>query len=186
MNFNSFRIGTRLRVGFGIILALLIAVVVAVNVSNANSRKKLFEGLESANTKVALTTTMKSEQLEGVVAIRSIGLQAEVNAMNKEEERLKVHRKLFSEARDKLMSMGISDAEKTIFNAIARLEKDLEKPTNDAIGQALAFNSEGVASIIATRIDPAYRQVLAEINKLVDIQLAAEREVRAQAEASSQ
>ena len=185
MNFNNFRIGTRLRVGFGIILALLIAVVVAVNVSNANSRKKLFEGLESANTKVALTTTMKSEQLEGMVAIRSIGLQADVIAMNKEEERLKAHRKLFSEARDKLMAMGITDAEKNIFQEIARFDKALEKPTTDAIGQALGFNSEMVASIIATQIDPVYQQVLTEINKLVEIQLAAEREVRAQAETSS-
>ena len=88
MNFNNLRIGVRLRIGFGIVLALLVAVVVVDTASNANNMKKLFDGLETANSKVTLTTTMKSEQLEGVIAIRSIGLQADVNAMNKEEERL--------------------------------------------------------------------------------------------------
>jgi methyl-accepting chemotaxis protein len=186
MNLNNLRIGVRLRIGFGIILALLIVVVVVNNVSSANSRKKLFEGLEAANVKVMLTTQMKGEQLEGVVAIRSIGLQAEVSAMNKEEARLKEHRKLFSEARDKLVAMGVTDTEKKIFDEIARLDKELETPTTEAIAQALAFNSEGVASIIATRIDPVYRQVLAEINKLVALQQAAERDARDQAEVSSQ
>ena len=133
-----------------------------------------------------LTTTMKSEQLEGVVAIRSIGLHTEVVKMNQEEARLKEHRKLFSEAREKLMAMGATDAEKIIFANIARLDKSLEAPSNDAIGQALAFNSEGVASIIANRIDPVYRQVLIEINKLVEFQQQAEHQVRDQAEASGQ
>ncbi|MBY0455079.1 MAG: HAMP domain-containing protein [Burkholderiaceae bacterium] len=184
MNINNLRIGTRLKIGFGIILALLIAVVVIVNVSNANNRARLFEGLEAASIKVQLTTTMKGEQLEGVVAIRSIGLHTEVSAMNKEEARLKEHRKLFSQAREKLMAMGTTDAEKTIFANIARLDKSLEAPTNEAIGQALAFNSEGVASIISNRIDPVYQQVLVEINKLVELQQQAERAVRDQAEAA--
>jgi methyl-accepting chemotaxis protein len=186
MNFNNLRIGMRLKIGFGIILGLLVAVVVINNISSASSRKSLFEGLEAANTKVALTTTMKGEQLEGVIAIRSIGLQADVSAMNKEEERLKAHRKLFSEARDKLVALSVTDAEKNIFNEIARLDKSLETPTTEAIAQALAFNSEGVAAIIASRIDPVYRQLLAEINKLVILQNAAERSVLDQAAASSQ
>ena len=186
MNLNNLRIGVRLKIGFGIILALLVAVVVVNNMSSANNRKNLFDGLEAANTKVELTTKMKSEQLEGVVAIRTIGLQAEVSAMNKEEARLQEHRKLFSQARDKLMAMGVTDIEKKILEDIARFDKELETPTTEAISQALAFNSEGVAGIIATRIDPVYRQILAEINKLVELQQTAEKEVRDQAAASSQ
>ncbi|MGV8894481.1 MAG: methyl-accepting chemotaxis protein [Burkholderiaceae bacterium] len=186
MNLNNLRIGMRLKIGFGIILALMIAVVVADNVSSAHHRKILFEGLETANLKLVLTTKMKAEQLEGMVAIRSIGLQADVSAMNKEEEKLKAHRKLFSETRDKLMAMGVTDAERKIFEDIARLDKGLETPTTEAIAQALAFNIEDVAKIIATRIDPVYDRILAEINKLVELQQAAEQGVRDQAAVSSQ
>ncbi len=186
MKINDLRIGTRLKVGFGIILALLVAVVLAVNVSNARNQAHLFEGLEAASTKVNWTTEMRGQQLEGVIAIRSIGLHTEVSAMNQEEARLKDHRQRFAHAREQLMAMGTTPEEKTIFDTIARLEKSLEAPTADAIGQALAFNPEGVASIIATRIDPVYRQVLDEINKLVALQQAAERQVRARAAAASQ
>ena len=186
MNLNYFHIGMRLRIGFGIILALFVAVVVADNVNSVNNLEILFDGLEVANAKVVLTEKMKSEQLEGVLALHSIGLQSDVAAMNKEEERLKKHRRQFSEARDKLMAMGVTDTEKGIFDEIARLDKALETPSTEAIAQALAFNVEDMARIISIRVEPIYRQAMAEINKLVELQHIAERKVRAAAAASSQ
>ncbi|WP_269813945.1 methyl-accepting chemotaxis protein [Rhodoferax ferrireducens] len=184
MKLTGFRIGTRLRIGFGTILALLVAVLITDNVIGIKNRESLFEGLKAANAKVELTTTMKSAQLEGVVAIRSIGLHTDVGAMNKEEDRLKVQRKTFVEARDQLMALGVSEAGQQIFANIARLDKALEGPTSDAISQALAFNPEAVAKLISTRIDPIYREVLVEINKLVDLQKTEEHELMESAVAS--
>jgi len=185
MKINDLRIGTRLRIGFGIILALLLIVVTTANVSSQNNRERLLQGLATASAKTHLTNVMKSEQLQSVVAIRTIGLQTEASAMNQEEARFKEHHKLFAEAVEQLLAMGATAKEKDIFSDIIRLEKELEAPVNEAVGQALAFNSDGVAYIIATRIDPVYQQVLKNINQLVEIQQAAEQEVRDQAEASS-
>jgi methyl-accepting chemotaxis protein len=186
MKLTGFRIGTRLRIGFGTILALLVAVLITDNLIGIKNRESLFEGLKAANAKVELTTTMKSAQLEGVVAIRSIGLHTEVGAMNKEEDRLKIQRKNFVEARDKLMALGVSDAGQQIFANIARLDKELEGPTSEAISQALAFNPEAVAKLISTGIDPIYREVLVEINKLVDLQKTEEHELMEGAVASGE
>jgi len=172
---SSLRIGVRLRVGFGTILALLVAALLTASVVSSSNRESLFQGFRTASAKVDLTTRMKAAQLEGVVAIRSIGLHTDTGAMNKEEERLKLQRKLFAEARDQLLAMGVTDAGKQIFANIERLNKELEGPTSDAISQALAFNPEAVAALIATRIDPVYRQVLDEINKLVDLQKTEEQ-----------
>jgi methyl-accepting chemotaxis protein len=172
---SSLRIGMRLRIGFGTILALLVAALLTATVASTSNRESLFQGFRTASAKVDLTTRMKAAQLEGVVAIRSIGLHSDTGAMNKEEERLKVQRKLFAEARDQLLAMGVTDAGKQIFANIERLNKELEGPTSDAISQALAFNPEAVATLIATRIDPVYRQVLDEINKLVDLQKTEEQ-----------
>ncbi|MEO6354086.1 MAG: methyl-accepting chemotaxis protein [Oxalobacteraceae bacterium] len=177
MNLSGFRIGARLRIGFGIILALLVAVLITDNIISIQNRENLFQGLKLANAKVELTNRMKAAQLEGVVAIRSIGLHADTAAMNQEEERLKTQRTIFVEARDQLIALGVSDAGKQIFARIAQLDKELEGPTSDAISQALAFNPEAVATLIGTRIDPIYRQVLVAINQLVDLQKTEERKL---------
>lgn len=181
MRSSSLRIGTRLSIGFGIILSLLVAVLIIDNIISNKNRDELFKGLALANSKLDLTTKMRAAQLEGVVAIRSIGLYTEVSRMNKEEAALKQQRKLFVEARDKLMALGVSEAGQKIFVNIASLDKDLESPISDAISQALAFNSEGVAKVISERTDPIYRKMLVEINGLVALQKTEEQAVLAAA-----
>ena len=185
MKINDLRIGTRLRIGFGIILALLLVVVTMANVSSEHNREQLLQGLTTASVKTRLTNAMKSEQLQSVVAIRTIGLHTEVSAMNQEEASFQEHHKGFSDAVEQLMALETTATERKIFNDIIELEKSVEEPVKQAVGQALAFNSEGVAQIIATRIDPVYQQVLKNIDQLVTIQQAAEQQVRDQAEASS-
>ncbi len=177
-------IGQRLALGFGVLLLMLLAVLGADSLIGSKNRATLLQGIALANAKIALTTTMKSEQLEGVVSIRSIGLYTDPAAMNKEESNLRQHRKDFLDARDALMAMGVSPQAKLVFDNIARLDKELEKPVADAISYALAFNSEGVAQVIAERTDPIYRQMLKEINQLVDLYKAEERAVLEAAEAS--
>src|SRR3954471_15283546 len=111
MNLRSLRIGARLGIGFGIILTILIAVLVIATALSAKSRDALTSGLGAANAKVLLATKMKSTLLESGVAMRNIGLQSDVSAMQKEEGRIKIKQKEYGEARDKLVSAGLTSAE---------------------------------------------------------------------------
>ena len=173
MNLRTVRIGVRLGIGFGIILAILVILLGAGSFANSSNRSRLVDGLAGANNKVILATKMKSALLESGISMRNIGIQSDVSEMQKEETKVKAKQKEYAEARDALVASGLNDAENKIVADITRLDKEMVAPFKEAIGQALAFNSEGAAKVISTRIDPLNQQALVQLDKLIDAQKAA-------------
>ncbi|HEX7635405.1 MAG TPA: methyl-accepting chemotaxis protein, partial [Noviherbaspirillum sp.] len=74
-------------------------------------------------------------------------------------------------------ALGLNDQEQKIVAEINRLDQEIVGPFKEAIGQALAFNSEGAAKMIASRIDPLNQLAVVEMDKLVELQQRAEKEV---------
>jgi methyl-accepting chemotaxis protein len=173
MNLRAFKIGTRLAVGFGSILLILVAMVVLTNILNGSNKADLMAGMEKSYGKSELVATMKSAMLETGIAMRNIGLQSDVALMQKEQEKVKVQSKRYEDARAKLQAAGLDEAEKKVLADIATVDKELDAAFKEAIGQVLAFNSEGAAKIIAGRIDPLNQQTLALLNRLGVLQQAA-------------
>ncbi|HEX3097095.1 MAG TPA: methyl-accepting chemotaxis protein [Usitatibacter sp.] len=186
MSLRSMAIGMRLGIGFAILLALLAVVVVGGNVMSDIAMRRLTSGQAAANAKGALAETMKSALLEAAVATRNIGLQSEVKAMSQEEDRVREQRKRYAEARDRLVATGLESGEKELLDGLARVDKEIEEPFAQAIGQSLNFNPEVAAKIITGKIDPLTRQSIEQINRLVGIeQAAASRFLEENAEAEA-
>ena len=177
MNLRDFNIGARLRIGFGIILLILVAMVLMTNYLNYSNKSQLTRGLELSTAKNLQAGAMKSAMLETGLAMRNIGLQSDVSLMQKEEQKVKDQRARYDKALADLKALGLSDAENKTLGELAALEADTDKAFKEAIGQILAFNSEGGAKVISGRIDPLNTQTLALINKLVDMQVADAKEV---------
>ena len=175
MSLRDFKIGTRLGFGFGSILVILVVVVVAANGLNYRNKAELLDGLALAGEKNTQASLMKSAMLETGIAMRNIGLQGDVALMQAEEGKVRQHRKLYDGAREKLATLGLSDSEKALVADIARVDREVDAAFKEAMGQVLAFNSEGAAKVIATRIDPLNRKTLADINKLLDLQHVAQQ-----------
>nr|WP_315214978.1 methyl-accepting chemotaxis protein [uncultured Duganella sp.] len=172
MNLRDFTIGTRLRIGFGGILLILVAMVLMTNYLNFSNKSKLTTGLELSTAKNLQAAAMKSAMLETGIAMRNIGLQSDVSLMQKEEQKVKDHRAHYDKAIADLKALGLNDDEKKVLADISKLDADTDSAFKEAIGQVLAFNSEGAAKVISGRIDPLNQQTLAQINKLVDMQQA--------------
>jgi methyl-accepting chemotaxis protein len=143
VNLRNLKIGTRLALGFALILGGIVAVMLLVNALNASNRKDMSENLRLANQKQALANLMKSSLYESGIAMRNIGIQSDVGEMQKEEGRVKAQRKLYDDSKEKISALGLSDDEKKIVDEIAKLDKEASGPFKDAVGQALAFNAEG-------------------------------------------
>ncbi|MGZ3237412.1 MAG: MCP four helix bundle domain-containing protein, partial [Burkholderiaceae bacterium] len=174
---RGFRIGTRLVLGFGSILAIVATTNIAETYLRDQSKEKLIAGLKVSEEKTRLAASMKSALLEGGIAMRNIGIQSEVAAMQKEYETAASYRALFLESRDKFVSTGLTDTEKTIFSNIAQIDQQMQAPLREAIGQSLAFNEDAAANVLATRIDPLNHRAIQEINQLVDLQQVAAHDV---------
>ncbi len=179
MNLRALRIGARLGIGFGVTLAMLVLSLVIGSVVSKNNRDKLIEDLTVANSKGVLASQMKNALLESGIAMRSIGLQSDVGAMQSDEEKFKKSNKNYIDARDKLVALGLLDNEKLILANVSRIDKEMEAPFKEAMGLILSFNGEGAAKIITSRISPLSQQAINEINSLVDIQQASLREILA-------
>ena len=177
MNLRDFTIGTRLRIGFGAILAILVAMVLLTNYLNYNNSKHLETGLTVASAKNLQASTMKSAMLETGIAMRNIGLQSDVSLMQKEEQKVKDQRALYEKALNDLKALGLSGEEQGVLAEISKLDGQTDTAFKEALAQILAFNTEGAAKILSGRIDPLNQQTLAQINKLVNLQLAASNQV---------
>ena len=177
MGLRRLRIGTRLKIGFGIVLAILVAMVGLSNMLTIRNKEALISGLNSAKNKEALAVAMKNGLFEGGIAIRNIGLQSDVTAMRQEIAYQKTQQVAYAAARDKLTALGLTEVEKEIIANIAKIDKQLEAPIQEAVSgaveQAMAFDSGSVSKIFAQKINPLNQKALHEINKLVDIQVKA-------------
>ncbi|HEX8606102.1 MAG TPA: methyl-accepting chemotaxis protein, partial [Pseudoduganella sp.] len=175
MNVRDYKIGTRLGIGFGIILLILVALVLTANGLNHRNKAQLNEGLELTSAKTRAAIAMKSAMLESGIAMRNIGLQSDVELMQKEEAKVKAQQARYAEALGKLEKLGLDDAEKKLLAELAELDKGVDTAFKDAMAQVMAFNAEGATKIISGRIDPLNTRTLEGLNRLVDMQHAAMR-----------
>ena len=173
MNFRNLRIGMRIGVGFGLVLTIMLIIIFASSILGVKNRQSLINGLGTANGKIILATKMKSLLLEIGLSMRNVGLQSDVNAMQKEDEKIKAKKKEYIEVRKKFSETGLSSEEKKMLENLTQLEREIDEPFKEAVGQALAFNSEGAGKVISNRIDPITQKALAELDKLVTAQNAA-------------
>ncbi|RJF92096.1 methyl-accepting chemotaxis protein [Noviherbaspirillum saxi] len=181
MNLRAMRIGTRLGIGFAVILALLTVVVAVSTLLVTQNKNALKKGLEVANLKGELVADMKSALLQSGVAMRNM---LDISTVDQQKARVDAQNKLYAEAHAKLVSMPLTDAEKAILAELVKVEKSIEPRYKIAIVQAQNMNSEGAASVITKYIDPMNLKSVAEIDKLLTIQRVAERKVISDSESA--
>ena len=172
MILRSFRIGTRLWIGFVVMLAVVVLLLVVANWINAKNKEHLVEGLASANGKSLLVAELKNASLETGIALRNIVLQADTSLLDKDEARVKAQQKAYEGAREQLTSVSLNDVEKRALSDIDQVNKEMNAAIKEAISMARASNRDGAEKYILTTTDTLNQKVLAAINKLVDLEQA--------------
>jgi methyl-accepting chemotaxis protein len=169
-NLRNLRIGVRLGLGFGIVLAVLLSILVASNTSQSRNHEALVAKLANASIKNNYANTMKDSVLQAAIAMRNIGLQSDVTAMQREEDRTKKLAADFDAASKKLSASGLDETERKAVSAITQLQGDIGVLLKDALSHAASFDAQGANKILAAQIDPLTQKEIAQINQLTALQ----------------
>ena len=175
MKLRNFRIGTRLYIGFGSIVAIMLGALVATSLLDERSREGLASALENARAKESLAAEMRATSLAQAVAMRDIALQTEIKAIQEEEIKARRLIKAYDELVAKLTRYDLTPAERAIADELVQIDKAFDVPIKEALGLAQGMRGEEAAKVIMKDIDPLAQRSLAGLDKLIKLQDAANR-----------
>ena len=181
MLLRKLRIGSRLALGFGVILAVMIVVSVGGTALGQQSRDDLARVVAAAGAKERLAADMKALVLEQSTVMRNVGLHSDLKAMQMDEDRAKRLGQMYDEARMRMGKMSLTPAEGGILRTLAQIDKDVEIPFKQAMAMSTSFRNEDAAQIIMNELDPTIQKSLFELGRLIDLQKKANEEALASA-----
>ena len=170
MILRNLRIGTRLAVGFGTILAFMMVLVLGVTILTKKSRDDLAAVLNQASAKESLAARMKSASLEQSALIRNIGLHAEVKDANADADAARALSRTYGEMIGTMGRFNLAAGEREILDELVRLDKSIAEPLTQALGMSSAMRNEEAAQIIVKQIDPLVQRTQSDLNRLIDIE----------------
>ena len=176
MLLRNLRIGPRLALGFGAVLAIMLTVSVAGTWLGKKSRDDLAAVVAAAGAKQNLATEMKALALEQSAVMRNIGLHSDIKAMQVEEDRARTLGKMYDEAREKMSRLGLTGTEREILESLNKSDKDIDKPFQQALGLSTSFRNDEAAKVLMNEVDPHVQKTLSELNRLIELQKKANQE----------
>jgi methyl-accepting chemotaxis protein len=176
MFLRKMTIGTRLALGFGVIVAIMVLVSAGGTLLAQRSRDELAGVIEAARAKEDLAASMKALALEQSAVMRNIGLHSDIKAMQLAEDRARGLGKQYDEARERMAKLPLQPAEREILERLSKLDKDIDKPFLQALGLSTSFRNEEAAKVLMAEVDPIVQKTLAELNRLIELQKMDNRE----------
>src|SRR4051812_2981417 len=173
MVLRKLKIGSRLAVGFGAIILLLVGTALGAVVLDKIGRDKLSESLASAGAKEQLAVEMKLLALEQSRALRNLVLIADPKTMQAENERIKSLAVSLDRARERIVGMALTPAERQVVDNVAKIDAEFDEPVKTAFDYASVFRTEDTGNLLLKTIDPLVQRQLEELDTLVQLQRGA-------------
>jgi methyl-accepting chemotaxis protein len=170
MNLRHLNIGSRLGGGFGIILVAASAVLGGALFTASQTRAALAGTLQSADGRQAQAHAMKEALLNSAVAVRNMGLQTQLEAVQKDEASAKRYRAAYLDAKKSLESGQLDANERAPIDRLTDIDRQMEVQFKEAVDMAAAFNTEQAAAVIVKKIDPLLAKAMVELGAFVDLQ----------------
>ena len=185
MNFLcSLKVGSRLAVGFGVILAsLLIVGVIGL------SRMSLLQGnldqiVKSDYAKVTLVNTMRDAVRYQAVALRDVVMQEDLSFKKKELKLMKEARKKYQAALDELDKLITDKTAKEALERIKAAEAQVQPGVEAVIEFSLNDNHVEAGNTVRDKVRPPQLELLGHIDEMLKVLEKATTDAATEAESA--
>jgi methyl-accepting chemotaxis protein len=186
MILRKLKIGSRLAVGFGAVMVLLVGAAIGAVVLDKLNRDRLTTTLAAASAKEQLAVEMKLLALEQASALRNLVIIADQKAMAAENDRIKSLAASLDATRERLSTAKLSANEREVLASLARIDAEFDTPVKTAYEYASIFRTEDTGNLLLRTIDPLVQRQLSELDTLVQQQRGAYQQALAESVESSE
>jgi methyl-accepting chemotaxis protein len=169
MNLNNMKVGTRLALGFALVLVLLVAVAVVGILRMAQIQDRLDHVVSVSNVSTGLVIEMRNNVSDRLASLRVLTLMTDAADMEPELAKFKEQTVKYTEAQAKLTSIfaaHANDKEKTLLAQI----KEHEATAMPAIARAselyLANNAMDATRVMIREVRPVQKKWTDALNQL--------------------
>jgi methyl-accepting chemotaxis protein len=187
MNLKNMKVGTRLALGYALVLILLAAIVCVSLLKMREMRERMRLITDVNNVQITLVGEMQDTVAERMIALRNLAILTDMNAMRTESERIRKQETTYAEAKARLGKTfedpSTTPEEKALFVKLQEQESAALPLMAEAEKLGLANKMEETNDIMMNRVAPLQAAWLDTMNALarweVKLNDDAAREARA-------
>ncbi len=172
---NSLKVSTRLSIGFGLVVALLLV----LSIVSLSGLSRLHRGLDQVarfnGREAALASAMRSSILERGLAVRNVVLLTDNASMKEEADRVSKQAERWRAAADQLAQTlrddpNASDRERSMLAALLHGEEKLTPVMQKAIQLGLANDNAAAVKVLIEEVRPVQKPLLAQAAELAELE----------------
>jgi len=170
MNFKTMRVGTRLALGYGLVLCLLGGIVGTGLLKMQQMQARTATITDVNNVQISLIGKMQDSISDRMIALRNVALLTDMDAMRPESQRIRELETAYSEAMAKLGKTfedpATTPEEKAFFRQLQEQERAALPLMAEAEKLGLANNADEATPLLMNKVAPLQAAWLDTMNKL--------------------
>ncbi len=168
--FKNMKIGLRLGLGFGCVLALMSILIIIGIDSMANINGRLEGIVNDNNVKVSLSVDLRGAVRDVSIAVRNVVLINEQSGMQEEVKRIETQYKKYDELEAKLTDMVKSEQGMAILAKIKQSEAETTPLIKRATELALVGKNQEAVAVLLKDVRPKQQLWLDALDEMKDFQ----------------